>query len=379
MSTTVLAVGAWLKNAACLVLDGHAHWSPVHGDLSDPAACEALERSVQALARQAEAAGAPVQAFAHDLHPDFFSTQLAIATADALGVPAIGVQHHHAHLAAVIAEHGIEGPVVGLALDGVGLGTDGSPWGGELLWLDGPRWQRLGHLQPLALPGGDRAAREPWRMAASALHALGRADEIVPRFAPVVGEAVAAGVRQMLDKRLNCPLTSSAGRWFDAAAGALGLCHHQQDEAQAAIALEQAATRAISALPDLPPLAGAVRHDDGRIDLRAVLAQLFDAPDADAAAAGFHLALADALAGALIDAARGRGAHTAALGGGCFFNRILRERTVQRLQAASLRVCQPGDKGCGDAGLAIGQAWVAAQQLQTPRTVSPVEENLPCA
>ena len=379
MSTSVLAVGAWLKNAACLVLDGRAHWSPVHGDLSDPAACDALERSVQALARQAEAAGAPVQAIAHDLHPDFFSTRLAIATADALGVPAIGVQHHHAHLAAVVAEHGIEGPVVGLALDGVGLGTDGMPWGGELLWLDGPRWQRLGHLQPLALPGGDRAAREPWRMAASALHALGRRDQIVPRFAPVVGEAVAAGVRQMLDKRLNCPLTSSAGRWFDAAAGALGLCHHQQDEAQAAIALEQAATRAISALPDLPPLAGAVRHDDGRIDLRAVLAQLFDAPDADAAAAGFHLALADALAEALITAARGRGARTAALGGGCFFNRILRERTVQRLQAAGLRVCQPGDKGCGDAGLAIGQAWVAAQQLQTSQTTFPVEESTPCA
>ena len=379
MSTSVLAVGAWLKNAACLVLDGRAHWSPVHGDLSDPAACDALERSVQALARQAEAAGAPVQAIAHDLHPDFFSTRLAIATADALGVPAIGVQHHHAHLAAVVAEHGIEGPVVGLALDGVGLGTDGMPWGGELLWLDGPRWQRLGHLQPLALPGGDRAAREPWRMAASALHALGRRDQIVPRFAPVVGEAVAAGVRQMLDKHLNCPLTSSAGRWFDAAAGALGLCHHQQDEAQAAIALEQAATRAISALPDLPPLAGAVRHDDGRIDLRAVLAQLFDAPDADTGAAGFHLALADALAEALITAARGRGARTAALGGGCFFNRILRERTVQRLQAAGLRVCQTGDKGCGDAGLAIGQAWVAAQQLQTSQTTSPVEESTPCA
>lgn len=379
MSTSVLAVGAWLKNAACLVLDGRAHWSPVHGDLSDPAACDALERSVQALARQAEAAGAPVQAIAHDLHPDFFSTRLAIATADALGVPAIGVQHHHAHLAAVIAEHAIEGPVVGLALDGVGLGTDGMPWGGELLWLDGLRWQRLGHLQPLALPGGDRAAREPWRMAASALHALDRADEIVPRFAPVVGEAVAAGVRQMLDKRLNCPPTSSAGRWFDAAAGALGLCHHQQDEAQAPIALEQAATRALSVRPDLPPLAGAVQHADGRTDLRAVLAQLFDAPDADAAAAGFHQALADALAGALIAAAHECGTRTAALGGGCFFNRILRERTVQRLQAGGLRVCQTGDKGCGDAGLAIGQAWVAAQQLRTSQTTSPVEESTPCA
>lgn len=378
MPTTVLAVGAWLKNAACLVLDGRAHWSPVHGDLSDPAACSALELSVQALVRQAADAGAPVQAIAHDLHPDFFSTQLAIATADALGVPAIGVQHHHAHLAAVIAEHGITEPVVGLALDGVGLGLDGTPWGGELLWLDGAQWQRLGHLQPLALPGGDRAAREPWRMAASALHALGRADEIVPRFAAVAGDAVAAGVRQMLDQGLNCPLTSSAGRWFDAAAGALGLCHHQRDEAQAAITLEQAATRALARRPDLPPLAGAVLRADGRIDLRAVINQLFDATDVDLAAAAFHRSLADALADALIRAARERGTRVAALGGGCFFNRILRERTVHRLQAAGLQVFQAGAQGCGDAGLAIGQAWVAAQQLQASRAPTPVEETSPC-
>jgi hydrogenase maturation protein HypF len=379
MSTSVLAVGAWLKNAACLVLDGRAHWSPVHGDLSDPAACEALVRSVQALVRQAVDAGAQVQAIAHDLHPDFFSTQLAIATADALGVPAIGVQHHHAHLAAVIAEHRVTEPVVGLALDGVGLGTDGTPWGGELLWLDGPRWERLGHLQPLALPGGDRAAREPWRMAASALHALGRGDDIVPRFGAAVGDAVAAGVRQMLDKRLNCPTTSSAGRWFDAAASALGLLHHQCDEAQAAIALEQAAARALSAQPDLAALPGAVIGANGVVDLRPVLAQLFDAPDADAAAASFHLALADALADALIAAANARGIRTTTLGGGCFFNRILRERIEQRLASARLTILQTGTKGYGDAGLAIGQAWVAAQQHQRSQTTPPVEETAPCA
>jgi hydrogenase maturation protein HypF len=378
--TTVLATGAWLKNAACLVLHGRAHWSPVHGDLSDPAACEALERSVQALLQQATDAGAPVRAIAHDLHPDFFSTQIAIATAQSLGVPAIGVQHHHAHLAAVVAEHRLEGPVVGLALDGVGLGKDGTPWGGELLWLHGGQWARLGHLRPLALPGGDRAAREPWRMAASALHALGRGDEIVPRFGADVGEAVAAGVRQMLDKDLNCPRTSSAGRWFDAAAGALGLCLHQRDEAQAAIALEQAAARALAVQPGLPPLPGALRQRDGRIDLLPVLARLFGAADTDAVAAGFHLALADALAEALISAAAERGTRIATLGGGCFLNRILRERTVRRLTDAGLSVYLPGPPGCGDAGLAIGQAWVAAQQLQTPQPhPHTVEETVPCA
>ena len=379
MSATVLAVGAWLKNAACLVLHGQAHWSPVHGDLSDPAACEALERSVQALVQQAADAGAPVQAIAHDLHPDFFSTQLAVAMADALGVPAIGVQHHHAHLAAVVAEHGIEEPVVGLALDGVGLGADGMPWGGELLWLDGAHWARLGHLQALALPGGDRAAREPWRMAASALHALDRGDQIVARFGPTVSEAVASGVRQMLDKGLNCPTTSSAGRWFDAAAGALGLCLLQRDEAQAAMALERAAARGLAARPALPPLTGAVVTGAGVIDLRPVLSQLFDASDADTAAAGFHLAMADALSDALIAAAQVRGTRIAALGGGCFFNRILRERIEQRLTGARLAVVQAGPKGCGDAALALGQAWVAVQHIEPSREQPFVEETLTCA
>ena len=382
MSITVLAVGAWLKNAACLVLDGRAHWSPVHGDLSDPVACEALERSLQVLLAQAEAAGAPVRAIAHDLHPDFFSTQLAVQLAATLGVPAIGVQHHHAHIAAVVAEHGIEGPVIGLALDGVGLGTDGQAWGGELIWMHGAQWQRLGHLTPLALPGGDRAAREPWRMAASALHALGRGDEIPSRFGSQVGEAVAAGVQQMLIKNLNCPQTSSTGRWFDAAAGALGLSVRQTDEAEAAIALEAAAARCLALHPDTAALPGAVIDAQNRLDLHGLMPALFDAaPDGvDAAAAGFHLALADALADWAGRAALEHGSRDVCLGGGCFFNRILRERVTDRLQAANLRVHRPLDKGCGDAGLALGQAWVAAQQLAaTTAQEQPTKETEPCA
>lgn len=374
---TVLACGAWLKNATCLLVDGAPVWSAVHGDLSDPAACAALEASVQALLADH---GAPIAAVAHDLHPDFFSTQLAVQLAAALGVPAIGVQHHHAHIAAVVAEHHIDGPVIGLALDGVGLGTDGQAWGGELLWVDGAQWQRLGHLVPLALPGGDRAAREPWRMAASALHALGQGDQIHSRFASQVGEAVAAGVQQMLIKNLNCPATSSTGRWFDAAAGALGLSVRQADEAQAAIALEAGAARWLALYPDTTPLTGAVIDAQNRLDLRGLMPALFDAgPDGvDAAAAGFHLALADALAEWAVRAAQERCSRDVCLGGGCFFNRILRERVTTRLQAAALRVHRPLDKGCGDAGLAIGQAWVAAQQLAaTPQNISS-KETEPC-
>ncbi|AOW15843.1 hydrogenase maturation protein HypF [Hydrogenophaga crassostreae] len=377
---TVLAVGAWLKNTACLLVAGEPRWSAVHGDLSDPAACTGLEASVcQLLAMH----GRSIAAVAHDLHPDFFSTQLAVEFAAKLGVPAIGVQHHHAHIAAVVAEHGIEGPVIGLALDGVGLGTDGAAWGGELLWVQGSQWARLGHLQPLALPGGDRAAREPWRMAASALHVLGRGEEISCRFAPTVGASMAGGVQQMLERGLNCPFTSSTGRWFDAAAGALGLCLHQTDEAQAAIALESGAQRWLAQHqhPKTDPLPGASVDAHNRLVLGGLLAHLFDLPEAhrDQAAAGFHLALADALADWAIRAATSRGSRTVCLGGGCFFNRILCERVTARLQAAGLAVFRPIDKGCGDAGLALGQAWVAAQQLVThPRQDSPEKEIEPC-
>jgi hydrogenase maturation protein HypF len=380
---TVLACGAWLKNAACLLVGEQPQWSAPHGDLSDPAACSALKSYLSHILKEN---GAMVCAVAHDLHPDFYSTQLAVELAAQLGVPSVGVQHHHAHIAAVMAEHGEPGPVIGLALDGVGLGTDGTAWGGELLWVDGnAAWQRLGHLTPLALPGGDRAAREPWRMAASALHALGRHADIAARFAPLVGDSMAAGVQHMLVRRLNCPLTSSAGRWFDAAAGALGLSVRQADEAEAAIALERAAARALLRCPDLSPRPGATVDADNRLNLFNLMPPLFAAQaqglaeDVDAAAAGFHLALADALADWAQRAALQRGCATVCLGGGCFANRILRERVTVRLQSAGLAVRCPRVNSCGDAGLALGQAWVAQRQLMRGAVLrSPLKEFEPC-
>ena len=146
----VLAAGAWFKNAVCAVRAGEARLSPVVGDLNTPEACVGHERETDALLAWL---GKP-ELIAHDLHPDFHSSRHAVELAARLGVPALGVQHHHAHIAAVCAEHGHEGPVIGLALDGVGLGTDNTPWGGELLRVDGALFDRLGHLAPVALPGG---------------------------------------------------------------------------------------------------------------------------------------------------------------------------------------------------------------------------------
>jgi hydrogenase maturation protein HypF len=376
----VLACGAWLKNTACLLSPREVSWSRAHGDLSDPQACRALETSVRSLIG---ASAKPVQAIAHDLHPDFFSTQLALELADELGVPTIAVQHHHAHIAAVMAEHGLHEPVIGLALDGVGLGTDGTAWGGELLQVSPLGWQRLGNLWPLALPGGDIAAREPWRMAAAALHALGRTNEIEPRFAARVGKPLAVGVGHMLQRSVRCPTTSSAGRWFDAAAAALGLCLQQRQEAEAAIALQSAAQKWLmdsGTRGDHQHITHSVDVRSEVLDIRPLLARLFDDPGhGPEAAAWFHLALGQALAEWAAMAAREAGTRIVCLGGGCFANSILTQSVTSHLEQRGMRVLMPLTHSCGDAGLALGQAWVAAHQLRRAASNCLPTESLTCA
>lgn len=383
----VLACGAFLKNAACLLQGDEVRWSAEHGDLGTPEACRALEASVEQLLAQA---GGPVQAVAHDLHPDFHSTRLALHLAERLGVPAVAVQHHQAHIAVVQAEQGL-GEVLGLALDGVGLGTDGSAWGGELLHLaaGGVQWQRLAHLPALALPGGDVAAREPWRMAAAALHAAGLAEQIEPRIGAalaaepgaVAGSAAQAArlVAQMLARGLNCPATTAAGRWFDAVAGLLGLNLRQRFEAEAAIALERRATQWLATHPDFAPapwpdadLRPLIAYWLARVDAAAVPGASIGmpgdarAPDTDPvgeAAAHFHHALADGLAAAATHAAQTHGLREVVLGGGCFFNALLSRLLSERLRTAGLAVHRPQALSCGDTALALGQAWVAAHAV----------------
>lgn len=389
--TPVLALGAHLKNRACWLQGDEARFSALHGDLDDPAACEALAASAPALAA---AAGGRPAAVAHDLHPDFFSTRLALRLAAQWGVPAIAVQHHRAHIAAVQAEEGPhETAVIGIALDGVGLGIDGTAWGGEVLWLEATgragasvggnaargagdavgggasedsggaaerAWQRCAHLRPLPMPGGDRAAREPWRMAAAVLHAAGRGGEIEPRFGALAGNAAAALVSKQLDRGLFSPSSTAAGRWFDAAAAALGLHTGPQHGAEAAQALQSCAERWVRehGLPE-------PHAPHAALDLRDAVCALFDCAPADRAraAALFHANLAAALAAAAIAAAHERGVDTVLLGGGCFHNALLEQGLRRHLEAASLRCLRPQQVSCGDAGIALGQAWVASWLL----------------
>lgn len=357
----VLACGAYLKNRACLIDGTQVHWSAVHGDLADADSRTALLHAVDALYAAAQG---PLDAVAHDLHPDFFSTHLALEFARQHDVPAIAVQHHHAHAAVVVAEQALQDGCLAITLDGMGLGIDGRAWGGELLWVGGaqavPQWRRLEALAPLALPGGDAAAREPWRLAAAVLHALGRGDEIVPLFGPLVGTGNAETVRSMLAHDLHCPRTSSAGRWFDAAAGALGLCLRQQSEAAAAMALEAAASEGLAGVLDAASLPVPVS-----LDLAPLVAHLLGLRDQGPSALGrgatwFHQALAGGLAQAARRHAQATECSQVVLAGGCMANRLLVRLLLQELQDAGLQVFTAQAAGCGDAGLALGQAWVAA-------------------
>jgi hydrogenase maturation protein HypF len=354
-----LALGAYLNNTICVARTGAAFVSQHIGDLDNGATCVAFDATVSHLLDMLQVEPRWVAA---DLHPDFYSSRFGRAFAERRNLPFIEVQHHHAHIGAVLAEHRVGGPALGLALDGVGMGADGAAWGGELLRVDGARCQRIGRLRDLPLPGGDRAAREPWRMGTAALFELGRGAEIAARFGPS-----AAMIATMLEKRLNTPRTSSAGRWFDAAAGLFGLKPVTSFEGQAAILFEALA----AGFGAVEPMAGGYAIEDARIDGVAVKGGMLDllpllarlaemnADEAGQGAALFHATLAAALAEWVARAATAQGIGNIVFGGGCFHNRILSAGLRAELEARGLRVFEAVRLPPGDGGLSLGQAWVA--------------------
>jgi|APTNR8051073442_1049403.scaffolds.fasta_scaffold04592_7 hydrogenase maturation protein HypF len=345
---TTLGVGAFLKNTLCLAEGRTARITPDAGDLDTIDAVRAFDAEAEALI--AGAAEAPA-AIAHDLHPDFHSTRFAQDRAATSGCPAVAVQHHHAHVASVMAEHGVETPTLGLALDGFGLGPGGESWGGELLLVDRDGYRRLGHLTPLKQPGGDKAAREPWRMAAAALSAMGRGDEIATHFQVFDGAPIIA---RMLEADINAPATTSCGRLFDAACGLLGVVPVASFEGEAPMALERLATA-----PRCE--SGAWHIADGVLDCRALLQRLIGRSAADGANL-FHGSLSQALVEWAAGAADATGVRRVALAGGCFLNRVLRTRVADGLTARGIDVLEPLRLRPGDQAISLGQAWVAILQ-----------------
>jgi hydrogenase maturation protein HypF len=348
---TVLALGAYLKNSICVLKGQEAFLSQHIGSLDNASTVGFLEETVDHLLAILDVAPGLI---AHDLHPDFQSTLVAQRLAAQLGIPAIGVGHHHAHIAAICAEHRLDEPVLGLALDGVGLGPDGGLWGGELLYVDGGQCRRLGHLLPLALPGGDRAAREPWRMAASALAACGRQGEIASFIARRYPEHDGGRLAMMLERQINCPPTSSLGRLFDAAAGLLGLRAEARYEGQAAMELEGLAV----AHGVVAPLRGGVLLRDGIADFTPLLSRLADCGDAPYGAALFHATVAAGLAAwANVAVDRAKVAKIV-VGGGCAINAVLMSGLRRQFEARGVSLFEACLAPPNDGGLALGQGWV---------------------
>ena len=358
----VLAVGGHLKNTVALSLPGQVVVSQHLGDLSD---VQTVERFQQAIAQLLHLYRAHPVAIACDAHPDYVSTQFAQCLSTELAVPLLPIQHHQAHILATMFEHRLAPPVLGIAWDGTGYGLDGTSWGGEFLAMTHPQgFDRVAHLRPFPLPGGDRAAREPWRSALGLLYAaFGEPINLELPFWQTRPDQTRKLLQMMLKRGLNSPYSSSIGRLFDAIAALISLCQVASFEGEAAIHLESV-TAGIDTRERYPYCL--VQHASGSwvLDweptLIAILADRQSPPGI--IAAKFHNALIDAL----VAIALRIGIPQVVLTGGCFQNRYLLEGAIRQLRAAGLQPYWPQQMPPNDGGLALGQIFGAAGQLAYP-------------
>jgi len=371
----LLACGAELKSTFCVARGERAWVGPHVGDLRGWETLRAYRAGVAHL--EALLSLTP-EVVAHDLHPDYLSSGYAL---EREGVRLVGVQHHHAHFAAVLAEHGERGRALGAIYDGAGLGEDGTIWGGELLLGGLAQARRVGHLFPVRLPGGDAAAREPWRMACSWLLAAssegdagggGGDGSVVPP--PALAALVDGGrwqqVLELVRTGTASPLTTSVGRLFDAVAALCAMRTTVGDEGRAAAELEAAAaataaTRSSGDAYELTLMAGGMLQLDARVTVRAIVDDLCAGVPRGLVSARFHDALAGATVHALALLAEREGVRTAVLSGGVFQNRLLLERCRQGLESAGMRVLVPQRVPPNDGGIAYGQAAVAAARMRS--------------
>jgi len=360
---SVLAVGAELKGTICLTRGEQAFLSQHLGDLQNAATLRSLGETVQHLR---DLLKIQPQLIAHDLHPDYLSTRYAESLAESLaGLPTLPVQHHHAHLASCMAEHGLEGEVIGVICDGTGFGTDGTIWGGEFLVGGYQSFKRHGHLRPLPMPGGDAAVREPWRMALAWLHSLFGAGLFEPGLP--CSAALATDQRklflQMLEKGINSPLTSSCGRLFDAVASLLDVRQTVAYEGQAAIELE-ALAESSSAAEHYPFSFSEV---DGRLVLdfsdmlRSLVQDVLDNRPREDLARRFHNTLAVAASEVCEEIRAATGLQRVVLSGGVFQNRLFSEGLSTHLEQKNFQVYSQRLAPPNDGGLALGQAIIAGR------------------
>ncbi|HET7564333.1 MAG TPA: carbamoyltransferase HypF [Gemmatimonadaceae bacterium] len=351
----VLACGGNLKNTFCLVRGDRAFVGHHIGDLEN---LETLQSFTEGIAHVGALFAVTPDVVAHDLHPEYLSTKYAL---DRRELEPIGVQHHHAHLAACLAEHGERGPAIGVIFDGTGYGTDGTIWGGELLLGDLTTFERAGHLYPVRLPGGEAAIREPWRMACAWLVAVHNGAPPIPSgLRDRIDERQWAAVAHLARTGLASPVTTSAGRLFDAVAALCGVRLRVSYEGQAAIELEMAADGRVEDWYDMP----VVRDGDALVlDARPLVRGVEDdvangRPVAEVAAC-VHMGVSRAAVDACRAIAERSGVRTVVLSGGVFQNVLLLERTARALMADGFGVLVPERLPPNDGGVSYGQAVVA--------------------
>jgi len=363
----VLALGAELKGELCLVKENMAFMSPHIGDLETPLARDFFHETMALMERITECRP---EVIACDLHPDYYASRTAARMKDHR---VISVQHHHAHIASCLAENRETGPVLGLAMDGTGLGTDGRIWGGEFLLADETDFIRRGHLKHFLLPTGETAIRHPWRTAVGLLQMAYGAfwPEWAGRLRLLPADFAPAMMARILDRRINSPETSSLGRLFDGVSAILGLRREKVNfEGQAAMELEALARQGHgSVLPS-----DMVREDgvfilDMSPAIRILTQQMLAGKPVPDLAASFHATLVAAFADLSGRICAEENLDRAALSGGCFQNRILYEGTIASLEKTGLRVLRhrlvPNNDGC----IALGQAVVAGYRIKKERTL----------
>ena len=358
---SALALGGELKNAFCLAKNDLYYLSPYIGDMADLRTAEALEESVE---RMRELFEVRPERIACDLHPGYFTTRFA----EESGLEVVKVQHHWAHILACMAENDWNAPVIGISFDGTGYGPDGTVWGGEFLTCDAAGFERRGSVMPFLQAGGDAVPREGWRVAGALLRgSFGAEAERIARELDLCTEQEMRVLSVMLEKKINCVASTSAGRLFDAAAAILGLATRSTFEGEAAMALEFAALKCRGETPELCPEAELLVSEGAffRLGTGAMMRNLTElfrkGIPAEALALAFHRTLAAMILAAAERVRGSTGLDVCALSGGVFQNTLLLEEAVSRLETAGFRVLRHRLVPPNDGGIALGQAAAAME------------------
>jgi hydrogenase maturation protein HypF len=355
----LLAAGGEMKNTFCLTRDRYAFMSHYIGELENYETMLSYERAVDHYERLFRV---QPEAIAYDLHPDYLASRYAIERATREDLPAVGIQHHHAHIAACLIDNGlpVEHPVIGVAFDGTGYGLDGAIWGGEFLISEGITWERACHLAYIPMPGGDAAVREPWRLALAWLSECGL--QWSETMHPV--RAVDAGTRSVLNQlligRINSPLTSSIGRLFDAAASLAGVRQVVNYEAQAAIEFEAFADPAEDKAYPVPIQGTQI---DPRPLIEALVRDVIDGTPVETISARFHNGIAEMVLEVCQMLRQQSGIQEIALSGGVWQNIVLLQKSTAILQSAGFTVYLHKQVPANDGGIALGQAALAIQTV----------------